>query len=61
MQSAVDEAKKELEADDEEKYNAAFEALSNKVQPVFAKMYQQAGGAPGADGAPNTGDEEFHQ
>ena len=61
LQSAVDEAKKELEADDEEKYNAAFEALSNKVQPVFAKMYQQAGGAPGADGAPNTGDEEFHQ
>ena len=61
LQSAVDEAKKEREADDEEKYNAAFEALSNKVQPVFAKMYQQAGGAPGADGAPNTGDEEFHQ
>ncbi len=57
LQSAVDEAKKELEADDEAKYNAAFEELSNKIQPVIAKMYQQSqGGTQG--GAP---DEEFHQ
>ncbi len=59
LQSAVDEAKKDLESDDEEKYNAAFEELSKKIQPVIAKLYQQnaAGGNPGS----NPGDEEFHQ
>ncbi len=63
LQSAVDEAKKELEADDEEKYNAAFEELSKKIQPVIAKMYQQAGGAQGGQGPqePDGGDTEFHQ
>lgn len=63
LQSAVDEAKKELESDDEERINAAYETLTNAVQPVFAKMYQQAAGAnsagaPGPDGADDT---EFHQ
>ncbi len=65
LQSAVDEAKKDLEADDEERYNAAFEELSKKIQPVIAKLYQQAGaqGAPGAgtQGGAQGGDEEFHQ
>ncbi len=62
LQSAVDEAKKDLESDDEEKYNAAFEELSKRIQPVIAKLYQSgAAGAGGADGAPNGGDEEFHQ
>ncbi len=63
LNAAVEEAKKALDSDDEEKYKAAFEELSNKVQPVFAKLYQQAGGAQGApdpNGA-NSGDEEFHQ
>lgn len=65
LSAAVEEAKKELDADDEEKFNAAFETLSSKVQPIFQKMYQQAaadaqnaqGGAGNADG----GDTEFHQ
>ncbi len=62
LTSAVEDAKKELESDDEEKFKAAFDELSNKVQPIFAKLYQQAGGAQGAPGAdPNGGDEEFHQ
>ena len=63
LQSAVDEAKKELDADDEEKFNAAFETLSNKIQPIFQKMYQQAGGAQGAgpDTNGSAGDTEFHQ
>ena len=64
LQAAVDEAKKELESDDEEKYNAAFEALSAKVQPIFQKMYQQAGPQPGAEGGAGSadgGDTEFHQ
>ena len=63
LQSAVDEAKKELDADDEEKFNAAFETLSNKIQPIFQKMYQQAGGAQdaGPDTNGSAGDTEFHQ
>ncbi len=63
LQSAVDEAKKELESDDDERIKAAFDTLSNAVQPVFAKMYQQAQGATGEQGAPNADgdDTEFHQ
>ncbi len=65
LTDAAEEAKKELEADDEEKYNAAFETLTQKVQPIFQKMYQQAAGAqgaPGADGqAGGSDDTEFHQ
>ncbi len=61
LQSAVDEAKKELEADDEAKYNAAFEELSKKIQPVIAKLYQQAGGPQGGPQGPDGGDTEFHQ
>ena len=65
LTDAAEEAKKELEADDEEKYNAAFEALTQKVQPIFQKMYQHAAGAqgaPGADGqAGGSDDTEFHQ
>ncbi len=59
LQSAADEAKKALESDDEAQYDAAFEELSKKIQPVIAKLYQQAGGAQGGD--PNAGGDEFHQ
>ncbi len=64
LNSAVEEAKKELDSDDEERFNAAFEKLSNAVQPIFQKMYQQNaanGGDAGAQGGPQAGDEEFHQ
>ena len=62
LQSAVDEAKKDLDADDEEKFNAAFETLSNKIQPIFQKMYQQAGPqSAGPDTNGGAGDTEFHQ
>ncbi len=65
LKDAAEEAKKELEADDIEKYNAAFEALTQKVQPIFQKMYQQAAGAqgePSADaGNGGADDTEFHQ
>ncbi len=61
LQSAVDEAKKELESDDDEKITSAYETLTNAVQPVFAKLYSQAGGA-GAPGAETPDDDtEFHQ
>ncbi len=58
LQSAVDEAKKDLEADDEARYNEAFEELSKRIQPVIAKLYQ-GGGANGPDGG--TDGDEFHQ
>ena len=63
LNAAVEEAKKELDADDEEKFNAAFEALSQKVQPIFQKMYQQAASdAQNAQGgSADSGDTEFHQ
>ncbi len=62
LNSAVEEAKKELDADDEDRFNAAFEKLSNAVQPIFQKMYQQnAGGAQGGPAGEQPGDEEFHQ
>ncbi len=63
LNAAVEEAKKDLESDDEEKFKSSFEELSNKVQPIFAKLYQQAAGAQGGQGAPNgpSDDEEFHQ
>ncbi len=59
LQTAVDEAKKELDADDEEKYNKAAEELSQKVQPIFVKMYEQTRGE--GNGNPTEGGEEFHQ
>ncbi len=62
LQSAIDEAKKELETEDDDKIKAAYETLTAAVQPVFARMYQQAGGAQGANPeAGAAGDEEFHQ
>ncbi len=63
LQSAVDEAKKDLESGDDDKIKAAYDKLMNDVQPVFGKLYQQAGGAQsGADsGADASGDTEFHQ
>ena len=62
LQAAIDAAKKELESDDDERIKAAYETLMNSVQPVFAKLYQQAGGAQGGanpDGGEGSG--EFHQ
>ncbi|MGN0822191.1 MAG: Hsp70 family protein, partial [Candidatus Gallimonas sp.] len=63
LQAAIDEAKKELESDDDERIKAAYDTLVNAVQPVMAKMYQQAAGAAGAQGAPGADgdDTEFHQ
>lgn len=63
VEGAVATAKTELESGDDGRITAAYDALMNTIQPVFAKLYQQAGaGAPGADGgAAPGGDEEFHQ
>ncbi len=64
LQAAIDEAKKELATEDDDKIKAAYETLTNAVQPVFAKMYQQAQqqGAPDMNGGANGDDDtEFHQ
>ena len=51
-----------MESDDDDRIKTAYEKLMQDVQPVFAKLYQQAN-ATGAD--PNAGatdgDTEFHQ
>ncbi len=61
LQAAIDAAKKELESDDDERIKAAYDTLMNSVQPVFAKLYQQAGGAQGAGEDGGEGSGEFHQ
>ena len=60
LQAAIDAAKTELASEDDDRIKAAYDKLMQDVQPVFAKLYQQAGGA---QGAPNTDgdDTEFHQ
>ena len=57
----VDAAKKELESDDDDRIKAAYDKLMQDVQPVFAKMYQAAGGANGGEAPADDGDTEFHQ
>ena len=60
LQSAIDAAKKDLESDDDEVVKAAYDTLMNSVQPVFAKLYQQASAQGGPDmGGADGG--EFHQ
>lgn len=65
VENAVKEAKEELASDDNDRIVKATEKLSNDVQAVFAKLYQQAQG--GANANPNeadnggAGDTEFHQ
>jgi len=63
VEEAVKEAKAELETNDKDKMKAALEKLSNDVQPVFAKLYQEAQNAQnaGAENGGTDGDTEFHQ
>ena len=63
VEDAIAKAKGELESNDDARIKAAIDTLSNEIQPVIAKIYQQNGGAganggnPGSDG----GDTEFRQ
>ena len=65
VENAVKEAKEELASDDNDRIVKATEKLSNDVQAIFAKLYQQA--QQGAQTNPNeadnggAGDTEFHQ
>ena len=61
LQAAIDAAKTELASEDDDRIKAAYDKLMQDVQPVFSKLYQQAGaqqGAPNTDGGDDT---EFHQ
>ncbi len=64
VEAAVKEAKDELASDDNDRIVKATEKLSNDVQGVFAKLYQQAQGAANANAGAQGGnddDTEFHQ
>ena len=64
VEAAVKEAKDELASDDNDRIVKATEKLSNDVQGVFAKLYQQAQGAANANEGSQGGsddDTEFHQ
>ena len=63
VEAAVKKAKEELSSNDNDRIVKATEELSNEVQGVFSKLYQQANpnGDPNAQGGANGGDTEFHQ
>lgn len=64
VEAAVKEAKDELASEDNDRIVKATEKLSNDVQGVFAKLYQQAQGAANANAGAQGGnddDTEFHQ
>ena len=62
VEDAIAKAKTELESNDNDRIKAALETLTKEIQPVIAKMYQQAGGGnPGGDGGNPGGDTEFNQ
>lgn len=64
VEAAVKEAKDELASDDNDRIVKATEKLSNDVQGVFAKLYQQAQGTANANEGAQGGsddDTEFHQ
>ena len=62
LEELIKDAKVELESNDNDRIKAATEKLSNEAQSIFAKIYQQAGGAQGVDPNATTDDDtEFHQ
>ena len=62
LEDEIKAAKTELDSNDKDRMDKAFENLSNASQQIFAKVYQQAQ-ANGQAGDPNAGagDTEFHQ
>ena len=62
LNSSITKAKAELESNDLERMTQATKTLSDEVQPIFAKLYQNGanGGNPGGAGS-GEGDTEFHQ
>ncbi|MBO5713240.1 MAG: molecular chaperone DnaK, partial [Clostridia bacterium] len=48
LEALISEAKVELESNDDERIKNATQKLSSEAQAIFAKLYEQAGGAEGA-------------
>lgn len=66
LEEEIKTAKTELESNDKDRMDKAFENLSNVSQGVFAKIYQQAqgqnpNGDPNGGAGQGAGDTEFHQ
>ena len=64
LQNSVSKAKAELDSGDFERITQATKTLSDEVQPIFAKLYQNSGNGGnngGTDGGSGAGDTEFHQ
>ena len=62
VEDAVAKAKTELESGDNDRIKAASEELTREIQPIVAKIYQQAQGAAGNGGnGGNPDDTEFNQ
>ena len=62
LEEEIKTAKTELDSNDKDRMEKAFENLSNASQGVFAKVYQQANpNAGGANGPENNDGTEFHQ
>jgi molecular chaperone DnaK len=63
VEDAVAKAKTELESGDNDRIKNATETLQKDIQPVIAKIYQQAQGAQNAQGGNSDGgdDTEFRQ
>lgn len=62
VEDAVAKAKTELESGDNDRIKAASEELTREIQPIIAKIYQQAQGAAGNGGnGGNPDDTEFNQ
>ena len=62
VEDAVAKAKAELESGDNDRIKAASETLTREIQPIVAKIYQQAqGAAGGSSNGGNPDDTEFNQ
>ena len=61
VEDAIAKAKTELDSGDAERIKAAGEELSREIQPVIAKIYQQAQGAANGGNGGNPDDTEFNQ
>ena len=61
VENAIAKAKTELESGDADRIKAASEELSREIQPIVAKIYQQAQGAANGASGSNGDDTEFNQ
>ena len=63
VEDAIAKAKTELESGDDDRIKTASETLTREIQPIVAKIYQQAQGAAGNNGNSGNPDDgtEFNQ